>query len=112
MGCGEQADASDREIAHAAADAAEAAFDEVANAELAHRLSTQGGEAASAFAVSDAVLHQRTYFVPTMVRVSCRLDVGTSFTLSDATPYLSIESCHVIAEKAQAASLCLHQTRV
>jgi CxxC motif-containing protein (DUF1111 family) len=62
-----QADASDQDIGHAAADAAEAAFDKVANAELAYRQSTQGGKAAAAFAVSDAVLHQRTYFVPTMV---------------------------------------------
>ncbi|EIE25839.1 peptidase A22B, signal peptide peptidase [Coccomyxa subellipsoidea C-169] len=62
-----QAGATDREIAHAAADAAEAAFDEVADAELAHRVSTQGGASASPFAVSDAVLHQRTYFVPTML---------------------------------------------
>lgn len=60
--------ATDREIAHAAADAAEVAFDEVADAELAARNSTQGGASASPFAVSDAVLHQRTYFVPTMVR--------------------------------------------
>ncbi|BDA44066.1 probable minor histocompatibility antigen H13 [Coccomyxa sp. Obi] len=61
-----QTGASDREIAHAAADAAEAAFDEVADAELAHRVSTTGGASAAPFAVSDAVLHQRTYFVPTM----------------------------------------------
>lgn len=67
--CNTQAGASDREIAHAAAEAAEAAFDEVADAELAHRGATTGGVPAAAFAVSDAVLHQRTYFVPTMVRL-------------------------------------------
>ncbi len=48
----------------------------MANAELAHQISTQGGEAASAFAVSDAVLHQRTYFVPTMVRGVNMLRLG------------------------------------
>lgn len=57
-------------MAHAAAEAAELAFDEVADAELAsRRASTFGGEPAPAFAVSDAVLEQRTYFTPTIVRV-------------------------------------------
>ncbi|CAK0737011.1 hypothetical protein CVIRNUC_000840 [Coccomyxa viridis] len=60
--------ASDREITHAAADAAELAFDRVADAELAHRQSTEGSlsDASPSYAVSDAVLDQRTYFVPTM----------------------------------------------
>ncbi|CAL5218425.1 g103 [Coccomyxa viridis] len=60
--------ASDREITHAAADAAEVAFDRVADAELAHREGTEGtsATASSSYAVSDAVLDQRTYFVPTM----------------------------------------------
>ena len=40
----------------------------MADAEGAHRAATTGGVPAAAFAVSDAVLHQRTYFVPTMVR--------------------------------------------
>lgn len=44
----------------------------MADAELAHRVSTTGGASAAPFAVSDAVLHQRTYFVPTMVRITCR----------------------------------------
>jgi hypothetical protein len=67
-----QPGASDREVAHAAADAAEAAFDEVADAELAHRRATTGGGDPSAppFAVSDAVLEQRTYFTPTIVRIT------------------------------------------
>ncbi len=65
-----QPGASDREITHAAADAAEVAFDRVADAELAHREGTEGtsATASSSYAVSDAVLDQRTYFVPTMVR--------------------------------------------
>ena len=63
-----QPGASDREITHAAADAAEVAFDRVADAELAHREGTESSSAAmSSYAVSDAVLDQRTYFVPTMV---------------------------------------------
>lgn len=64
-----QPEASDREITHAAADAAEVAFDRVADAELAHRERTEGSSetASSSYAVSDAVLDQRTYFVPTMV---------------------------------------------
>ena len=67
---GMQPGASDREITHAAADAAELAFDRVADAELAHRQRTEGspGTPSSSYAVSDAVLDQRTYFVPTMVR--------------------------------------------
>lgn len=74
-----QPGASDREITHAAADAAEVAFDRVADAELAHRQGTEGTSAgasssssssssSTSYAVSDAVLDQRTYFVPTMVR--------------------------------------------
>ena len=71
-----QPGASDREITHAAADAAELAFDRVADAELAHRQSTEGSlsDASPSYAVSDAVLDQRTYFVPTMVSTkSCVL---------------------------------------
>lgn len=66
-----QPGASDREITHAAADAAEVAFDRVADAELAHRESTEGSSRAAlpSYAVSDAVLDQRTYFVPTMVGI-------------------------------------------
>ena len=66
-----QPGASDREITHAAADAAELAFDRVADAELAHRQSTEGSlsEVSPSYAVSDAVLDQRTYFVPTMVSI-------------------------------------------
>lgn len=66
-----QPGASDREITHAAADAAEVAFDRVADAELAHREGTDSSSAAASpsYAVSDAVLDQRTYFVPTMVRL-------------------------------------------
>ena len=66
-----QPGASDREITHAAADAAELAFDRVADAELAHRQSTEGSpsDASPSYAVSDAVLDQRTYFVPTMVSI-------------------------------------------
>ncbi len=66
-----QPGASDREITHAAADAAEVAFDRVADAELAHREGTEGSPAGASpsYAVSDAVLDQRTYFIPTMVRL-------------------------------------------
>ena len=70
-----QPGASDREITHAAADAAELAFDRVADAELAHRQSTEGSlsDASPVYAVSDAVLDQRTYFVPTMVSVTSHM---------------------------------------
>ena len=50
------------------------AFDRIADAEMAHREGTEGNSAATSpsYAVSDAVLDQRTYFVPTMVRI-CNL---------------------------------------
>lgn len=58
-------------MAEAGAEAAGSAVDKVADAELEQRDCTQGastsGEPHTFFEASDAVLQQRTYFVPTMV---------------------------------------------
>ncbi|KAL3154845.1 hypothetical protein ABBQ38_011386 [Trebouxia sp. C0009 RCD-2024] len=65
------AGATGRQMAEAGAEAAGSAVDQVADAELEQRERSQGastsGEAHTPFEVSDAVLQQRTYFVPTMV---------------------------------------------
>ena len=72
-----QAGATGRQIADAGADAAETAVDRVADAELEQRERSEGastsglGSAHAVFEVSDAVLQQRTYFVPTMVSTLC-----------------------------------------
>lgn len=64
-------DASGEEIARATGDAAEAAYDAVADLELEQRKRTQGesssGSYETIFAVSEAVMAQRRYFVPVMV---------------------------------------------
>lgn len=58
-------------MAEAGAEAAGSAVDKVADAELEQRERSQGastsGEACTPLEASDAVLQQRTYFVPTMV---------------------------------------------
>ena len=61
-------------MADAAAEAAGTAVDEVADAESEQRARSEGastsGTADTALEYSDAVLQQRTYFVPTMVCLS------------------------------------------
>eukprot|EP00884_Botryococcus_braunii_P012309 jgi/Botrbrau1/21079/Bobra.0144s0077.1 len=71
--------ATDAEVARSAADAAEAAFDRVADGEARARAASQGQPASphdpteegrpapASFPVSEAVLQQRTYFLPVMV---------------------------------------------
>ena len=60
-------------MAEAGAEAANTAVDKVADAELEQRERSEGasssglGSSHTVFEVSDAVLQQRTYFVPTMV---------------------------------------------
>lgn len=58
-------------MAEAGAEAAGTAVDDVADAEADQRAQSEGASASgnphAALEVSDAVLHQRTYFVPTMV---------------------------------------------
>ena len=61
-------------MADAAAEAAGTAVDEVADAESEQRARSEGastsGTTDTALEYSDAVLQQRTYFVPTMVYLS------------------------------------------
>lgn len=72
-----QAGATGRQMAEAGAEAAGTAVDKVADAELEQRDRSQGastsGEPHTILETSDAVLQQRTYFVPTMVTQSRRL---------------------------------------
>lgn len=64
-------------MAEAGAEAAGSAVDKVADAELEQRDRSQGASTSSeprtVFEASDAVLQQRTYFVPTMVTNLLRL---------------------------------------
>lgn len=68
-----QASATAEQMADAGADAASSAVDRVADAEQQGQANTEGASASglgsphTAFEASDAVLQQRTYFVPTMV---------------------------------------------
>jgi len=68
---------SGRQMADAAAEAAGTAVDKVADAESDQRDRSEGastsGSAHAVVEISDAVLQQRTYFVPTMVGTSCCL---------------------------------------
>ena len=68
---------SGRQMADAAAEAAGTAVDKVADAESDQRERSEGTSTSSSphavVEVSDAVLQQRTYFVPTMVGTLCRL---------------------------------------
>ena len=54
-------------MAEAAADAAGAAVDRVADAEALQRSSSDGASTSGAWDAPEAVLQQRTYFAPTMV---------------------------------------------
>ncbi len=72
-----QPTSSGRQMADAAAEAAGTAVDKVADAESDQRERSEGastsGSPHAVVEISDAVLQQRTYFVPTMVSASCRL---------------------------------------
>ena len=62
---------SGRQMADASAKAADAAYDRVADAETSRDREQAGASVQQAQSViSDAVLHQRTYFAPTMVSSS------------------------------------------
>ena len=67
-------------MAEAGAEAAGSAVDKVADAELEQRERSQGtstsGETHTPLEPSDAVLQQRTYFVPTMVTPSSHLCIS------------------------------------
>ncbi|KAK9808724.1 hypothetical protein WJX72_002527 [[Myrmecia] bisecta] len=64
-------DATSNQIADATASAADAAYDNVAESEAEQRRRTEGtstsGSTDTVFAASEAVMHQRTYFIPVMV---------------------------------------------
>ena len=75
------------EIASAMGDAAEAAYDSVADLELEQRNRTQGASSSGSFSTvyssSDSVLQQRTYFLPVMVAYVAGL--GAAFAANAIT---------------------------
>ncbi len=72
-------------MADAAAEAAGTAVDKVADAESDQRERSEGastsGSPHAIVEISDAVLQQRTYFVPTMVGTLCRLCLQVTICL-------------------------------
>ena len=76
---------SGRQMADVAAEAAGTAVDKVADAESDQREHSEGTSTScsphAVVEISDAVLQQRTYFVPTMVSTLCRLRLQKTICL-------------------------------